>query len=110
MSKLADVLSGLPTTAIVAIVVAMAVQLALQIVALIDLVRRDRVLFDRKWIWALVIVVGNLLGAVVYLAVGRKPAAVSTDQGVAGVSQDRARRTIDALYGDGDGGGGRDNS
>ena len=72
MSKLAEVLAGLPTTAIVAIVVVLAVQLALQIVAVIDLVRRDRVLFDRKWIWALVIVAGNLLGAVVYRGTRRR--------------------------------------
>jgi len=47
-------------------------QLGLEITALVDLVRRERVVGGRKWIWAVVIVCFSLLGAVVYFAAGRK--------------------------------------
>ena len=46
-------------------------QLALMAVALVDLVRRERT-NGPKWVWALVIVFGELLGPVVYLLFGRK--------------------------------------
>ena len=46
-------------------------QLALMAVALVDLIRRKRT-HGPKWVWALVIVFGELLGPVVYLLFGRK--------------------------------------
>ena len=46
-------------------------QLALMAVALVDLIRRERT-HGPKWVWALVIVFGELLGPVVYLLFGRK--------------------------------------
>ena len=78
------------------------VQLALQLYALADLARRDRVRGDRKWAWALVIAFGNLVGAIVYLAVGRAPAEVDIPAGASGASTaggESARRAVDALYG-----------
>lgn len=78
------------------------VQLAVQLYALADLVRRERVRGGRKWPWALLIVVGNLVGAIVYLAIGRlredldfpaRGSAATTAGGEA------ARRAVDALYG-----------
>jgi len=77
------------------------VQLALQLYALADLARRDRVRGDRKWAWALAIAFGNLVGAIVYLAVGRAPAEVDIP-GASGASTaggESARRAVDALYG-----------
>ena len=62
------------------------VQLALQLYALADLARRDRVRGDRKWAWALAIAFGNLVGAIVYLAVGRAPAEVDIPAGASGAS------------------------
>ena len=41
------------------------------VVALVDLVRRERVR-GPKWAWALVIVFFNLIGPVVYLLFGRE--------------------------------------
>ena len=78
------------------------VQLAVQLYALADLARRDRVRGERKWVWALVIAFGNLVGAIVYLAVGRAPSegdmpAVSSAASTAG--GEAARRAVDALYG-----------
>jgi len=46
-------------------------QLALMIFALIDLVRREKTR-GPKWLWALVIVLGEVLGPIVYLLVGRE--------------------------------------
>lgn len=78
------------------------VQLALQLYALADLARRDKVRGDRKWAWALVIALGNLVGAIVYLAVGRAPAEVDITTGASGATTaggESARRAVDALYG-----------
>jgi hypothetical protein len=46
-------------------------QIALIVVALMDLVRRERTR-GPKWAWALVIVFFNLIGPVVYLLFGRE--------------------------------------
>lgn len=47
------------------------VQVVLQIIALIDLVNHENV-FGRKWVWVLVIVLGEMLGPIVYLLFGKK--------------------------------------
>jgi DMSO reductase anchor subunit len=48
-------------------------QLGVQIWGLIDLTRPNReVAGGNKLIWALVIVLGNLIGTIVYFVVGRK--------------------------------------
>jgi hypothetical protein len=57
---------------------------------------------DRKWAWALVIVFGTVVGAIVYLAVGRAPAEVDITTGASGATTaggESARRAVDALYG-----------
>jgi hypothetical protein len=46
-------------------------QIALMVVALVDLVRRERTR-GPKWAWALVILFVNLIGPVVYLLFGRE--------------------------------------
>jgi hypothetical protein len=46
-------------------------QLGLQIFSLIDLVRRERTK-GPKWLWAIIIVIGELLGSIVYLLFGRE--------------------------------------
>jgi len=46
-------------------------QLALMVFALIDLVRREKTR-GPKWMWALVIVLGEVLGPIIYLLVGRE--------------------------------------
>lgn len=47
------------------------IQLGLMAYCLVDLVRRERTL-GPKWMWALIVIFGELLGPVVYLVVGRK--------------------------------------
>jgi hypothetical protein len=47
------------------------VQVGLMIYCLVDLVRRERVR-GPKWLWAIFIILGELIGPVVYLIVGRE--------------------------------------
>ena len=91
---------GISKTLAAILVVALVVQVALQVFALVDLARRDSVQGGRKWVWALVIAFGNLLGAIVYLAVGRKPdSGLLRGSGASTAGADAARRTVDKLYG-----------
>jgi uncharacterized protein YybS (DUF2232 family) len=47
-------------------------QLILMIVALVDLVRREKVRYLPKWAWAIIIILGELLGPIIYLIIGRE--------------------------------------
>lgn len=47
------------------------IQLGLMAYCLVDLARRERTL-GPKWLWALIVIFGELIGPVVYLLVGRK--------------------------------------
>jgi hypothetical protein len=46
-------------------------QLTLMIVALVDLIRREKTR-GPKWIWALVIILGELIGPIIYFIFGRE--------------------------------------
>ncbi|GAA0137320.1 PLD nuclease N-terminal domain-containing protein [Paenibacillus sp. YSY-4.3] len=48
-----------------------ALQLILMITALVSLIRAQTVR-GAKWIWALVIIFGNMIGSIVYFIFGRK--------------------------------------
>lgn len=91
---------GLSTAAVVAVLVAVLFQVALQVFSLLDLHKRPLVPGGRKWPWALLIVVGNLIGAVIYLAIGRSATRVGQDAG-AGTAEARSK-ALDQLYGDRD--------
>ena len=56
---------------IAAILLLVLFQLAVQILAGIDIGRRTRVRGGNKWVWVWVILVGMLPGALVYLIAGR---------------------------------------
>lgn len=107
-------LSDLPEWALPAIIVLGAVQLAVEIYALVVLFRtpEERVVFKKRWPWVLIILLVNLVGAIVFLAAGRT-APVAIDP-LAGPRSDAppaspAGRAVDVLYGtpgngqDGDG-------
>jgi len=72
-------LTNVPTPMLIALVVGGTVQLVCEVVALVVLARTpaDRVTLGRRWPWALIIVLVNLIGAVVFLTVGRRPAPVT---------------------------------
>jgi hypothetical protein len=46
-------------------------QLALMAFALVDLIRREKTR-GPKWLWAIIIVLGELLGPILYLLIGRE--------------------------------------
>ena len=56
------------------------VQVVLMVVALVDLVRRERVRGGNKVIWGVVIVLVNIIGPIVYLLLGRQEGADAGDQ------------------------------
>lgn len=77
-------------------------EIALDIVALVHLYRSpvDQILGGNKWIWVVVILLVNLMGAVLYLAIGHKPAPageVPVDR-----STERIGDIVDSLYGPAD--------
>ncbi len=100
MTSLSRTFGGLPTPAFVALLTLGAVQLALQIIALIDLAKRPVVPGGRKWIWAFVIVVGGLIGASAYLAFGRSASGLPAEPAESQLGSEAARRRVlDQLYG-----------
>ena len=50
------------------------IQLGLQIFALVDLARQpqERIKWFNKWVWVAIIVIGELLGPIVYFVLARK--------------------------------------
>jgi hypothetical protein len=62
-----------PTLIILLVLPILLIQLGLQIYALVDLVRQPKVR-GAKWIWVLIILLGELIGAIVYLVYGKKEA------------------------------------
>jgi Phospholipase_D-nuclease N-terminal len=74
-------LSELPVWALVALAVLVVAQITLDVIALVDLYRRpvDQVLLDNKWIWLAIILLANIVGAIIYLGVARKPAVLTDD-------------------------------
>ena len=106
MEQLRQVLvdAGLPAYMLPLIGVLLAVQLVLQLIALIDLVRRPHVtLGDRKWAWALIILLGESIGALLYFALGRVPGAANEERSRpavdVGAAQEKAQAIVDQLYG-----------
>lgn len=89
------------STTVAALVLALIVaQVATQVYALVDLARRDSVRGGKKWVWALVILFGNLPGAIAYLVAGRPAPEVDiSGSGASAAGSDAARRAVDALYG-----------
>ena len=96
LDRFAQLLGVSTTVAAIALVLAV-VQITTQIYALIDLARRDGVRGDKKWVWALLIAVGSLPGAIAYLAAGRAPPAIDV-AGASAAGGDAAQRALDALY------------
>lgn len=107
---------ALPTWLLGAIGVLVVVQIAVEVYALVRLLKTpdEQLVFGKKWPWVLIIVFINLVGAIVFLAAGRQPApavdplgagTVGSPAGSAAVT-DRigaAERAANVLYGDKDG-------
>jgi hypothetical protein len=56
------------------------VEIALLVIALVDLIRRERVRGDNKVVWALIIVLINVIGPIAYLLAGRLEGPDGGDQ------------------------------
>jgi len=95
-------LGATPVGLLVALGIVLVLEIALDVVALVDLVRRPvaRVALGNKWIWVAVIVLVNLIGAILYFAIGRKPAPAGEEPAVRPARS--AAEIADALYGDPD--------
>ena len=99
-------LNELPVGVLIALGVFAVVQIGLEVFALIKLFRTpdDQLAFGKRWVWVVLIVFVNLIGAIIFLVAGRKPAMAtepsSTQQAPV---TDRARRATDVLYGGKDG-------
>ena len=48
------------------------IQFGLMVYALLDLAHRERVKHLPKWLWLLIILLGELVGPLIYLVVGRE--------------------------------------
>jgi len=94
-----DKLLALPTFALVGLGVLVVVQLCLQVYSIVDLVRRpaERLTLP-KWAWALIVVLGEILGPIIYLVAGRKPEA-AVEKAPAAPAASRAEAAANALYG-----------
>ena len=93
-----DALTDLPTAALVLLGIALLAQLALMIWALVDVIKRpDDRIRGPKWLWVIIIVFGELIGPIVYLAVARLPEAVDVARPTP--TADRASSAADVLYG-----------
>ena len=96
-------LQNLSPTLLAALGALIVVQLALQVSALVSLARtpESRVaLGGRKWLWVLIIVLGEILGPIVYFAGGRLP-AYAEDRPSTVPASGRAQAAADTLYGAG---------
>ena len=96
LARRLEVSSGV-AAALIALAV---VQLALQVYALVDVAKRGAVRGGNKWVWALMIALGGLPGAIVYLAVARMSSTDPVGGGGAKAAGDESvRRAVDTLYG-----------
>jgi hypothetical protein len=94
-------IEGLPTWVLVAGGMLAIAQISFEIWALVHMLRQpsERLnLGGRKWLWAIIILCVNFVGALIYFAAGRKPVAALEVAPVAPVAQ-RAEAAVDALYG-----------
>ena len=99
-TEVTQLLDRLSPNALIALAALALFQLARQIWAIVDLMRRDWVRFGRKWIWLLVIICGGLLGTVVYAAFGIQhglgDGAIEPNE----VKRDRTEAGLSNLYRD----------
>jgi len=97
-----DQITALPTWMIATLVVVAVAQIALEVYAIVDIIKRpkDRITGDNKVLWILLVVFVNLIGAIIYLVVGRKPEAVADSKPV-DTAPEVSRNAVETLYGEG---------
>jgi hypothetical protein len=98
-------LSTIPVGVLIVLGAVLVLEIVLDVIALVDLYRWPvaRVALGNKWIWVAVIVLINLIGAILYFAIGRKPAQLGEQAGEQAARPARSSADIaEALYGDPD--------
>jgi hypothetical protein len=88
--------------ALVALVALGIVELGLAIYSIVDIVRRPAVTGGHKWVWIVIVAVFNLIGSIIYLAVGRaqpEAAELRADPEPEAAARGRAAAAADLLYG-----------
>jgi len=77
------------------------IQISLYVLALVDLYRRPvaQVALGNKWIWLAIIMLVNIIGALLYLAVGRQPTPAVEVSGQERRSPEQVEKIVDSLYG-----------
>jgi hypothetical protein len=88
--------------ALVALVALGIVELGLAIYCIVDIVRRPAVAGGRKWVWIVIVALFNLIGSIIYLAVGRaqpEAAEARADPEPEGAARGKAAAAADLLYG-----------
>ena len=101
IQTISEALGGLDEGAVYAILIYGVVQLGIQVWALVDLARRERVRYGKKWLWAVVILVLSsfALGTIAYVAFGRSvPQSDSQQPHPNGRSGERAHAVVESLY------------
>jgi hypothetical protein len=94
-------LSTLPAWVLVVGGLAMVTQLSFEIWVLVKMLQTPAeqiTLGGRKWLWAVIIMLVNWIGAIVFLVAGRKPAPVAEVRPSAPAAT-RAADAADLLYG-----------
>ncbi len=99
LETLSTQLAALSPAAKGAILFILLLQCTLQVYCIVDLVRRPVVTGGNKWIWGAVIIAAGLLGALLYLGLGRAQLSV-LDAGDAAGGESATRRAIDKIYGE----------
>ena len=76
-------------------------ELVLDVIALVDLYRRpaSQVALGNKWVWVVLIILINLIGSILYLAVGRTRGTPPAQQAPSEERRGSATSVADALYG-----------
>lgn len=96
-----EVFEGMSTGLLGAIGFLVVVQITLQVIALVQLVKTpaERVsIGGRKWAWALIILLVNTIGAIIWFFLGRTPAPADSAPSSAGKSERSS--AVDTLYGE----------
>jgi len=94
---IADVV--IPSGTVVALVVLGLIELALAVFCIVDIVRRPAVLGDRKWLWIVIVAVFNLVGSIIYLAIGRVQPPPIEMHAEPDAAAGRVAAAADILYG-----------
>ena len=100
-SVTAGSLAAIPSWILVILGVLAVAEITLDVVALVDLFRRpvSRVALGNKWVWVVIIILINLVGAILYLAIGRKPAPITEPSAPTTTRRGNPESVADALYG-----------